>query len=240
MIKNRFFMDYRSLAEISRKHNLSQDYLRILVLRKKLKAVKVGRNWHTTDEWIQEYLAHAEEWKKFLKENGVPGARARGERTVLIKRIPYVPPNAIKISNQKERIVENYFSDTSVRAMSVADVKSISPKHHIEKESFDNEFLGISADSSDVFAGSKKFSFGFSFALLCAFCAVIVVQTIPLHGPVDFAELLLSIKGNGSQRAIFGELLASKESLISVSETSGAVEKLTADRDIILNNLKGP
>ncbi|MDO8443802.1 MAG: tail fiber domain-containing protein [Candidatus Azambacteria bacterium] len=50
---------YIPLAEAGEILGTSRDYLNVLVRRGKLRAVKLGRNWFTTDEWISEYKAPA-------------------------------------------------------------------------------------------------------------------------------------------------------------------------------------
>ena len=46
-----------SLAEAAEISGLSQGHLRLLSKQEKIWAVKIGRNWVTTREAIQEYLA---------------------------------------------------------------------------------------------------------------------------------------------------------------------------------------
>ena len=48
---------FLSLSEAAKKWGVSQDYLRFLIFKKKLRAVKFGRNWVTKQEWIEEYFA---------------------------------------------------------------------------------------------------------------------------------------------------------------------------------------
>lgn len=62
-----------SLAEAAQLRSTSQDYLRILIFRGKLKAVKLGRNWHTTEEWLGEH---------FSQVNGNGVSRARPDDTI--------------------------------------------------------------------------------------------------------------------------------------------------------------
>src|SRR3989344_1770035 len=45
------------LVEVAKKPGTPRDYVNVLVRRGKLKAKKVGRNWVTTQEWLNEYLA---------------------------------------------------------------------------------------------------------------------------------------------------------------------------------------
>ncbi len=48
--------EYISLAEASKLCNYSQEYLSLRARQGKLKAVKLGRNWVTTQEWLNEYI----------------------------------------------------------------------------------------------------------------------------------------------------------------------------------------
>jgi len=47
---------YISLQEATKYCNYSQEYLSLRARQRKLKAVKIGRNWVTKKEWIEEYL----------------------------------------------------------------------------------------------------------------------------------------------------------------------------------------
>lgn len=49
-------IDYISLKEATKFCKYSQDYLKLRARQRKLKAVKIGRNWLTKREWIEEYL----------------------------------------------------------------------------------------------------------------------------------------------------------------------------------------
>lgn len=46
-----------SLAEAAELSGLSQGHLRLLAKQKKIWAIKIGRDWLTTEEVIQAYLA---------------------------------------------------------------------------------------------------------------------------------------------------------------------------------------
>ncbi|MBI4132013.1 MAG: S-layer family protein, partial [Candidatus Sungbacteria bacterium] len=48
---------YFALKEIAPQSPYSADYLRIRILQKKLQGTKVGREWYTSREWLDEYLA---------------------------------------------------------------------------------------------------------------------------------------------------------------------------------------
>ncbi len=47
--------EYIPLAEAGHILNTSRDYMNVLVRRGKLRAIKLGRNWVTTNEWINVY-----------------------------------------------------------------------------------------------------------------------------------------------------------------------------------------
>ncbi|PIX03165.1 hypothetical protein COZ78_01845, partial [bacterium (Candidatus Gribaldobacteria) CG_4_8_14_3_um_filter_42_11] len=50
--------NYISLTEAAEKYtNYSQEYLSLRARQGKLKAVKIGRNWLTKKDWVEEYLA---------------------------------------------------------------------------------------------------------------------------------------------------------------------------------------
>jgi len=55
---------YISLAEGADYSGYSQDYLRFRVRQGKLRAAKVGRNWLTTTEWLDEYLQKVADYKE--------------------------------------------------------------------------------------------------------------------------------------------------------------------------------
>jgi len=54
--------NYISLQDATKFCNYSQEYLSLRARQGKLKAVKMGRNWVTTEEWLKEYLGKVEEY----------------------------------------------------------------------------------------------------------------------------------------------------------------------------------
>ena len=49
-------VNYISLHEAAKLTNYSQDYISLLCRQKKLKGEKLGRNWVTTKEWVENYI----------------------------------------------------------------------------------------------------------------------------------------------------------------------------------------
>ena len=63
--------DFISLKAATQYCDYSQEYLSLRARQKKLKAVKLGRNWATTREWLREYSKKSEEYKKGVYGNRV-------------------------------------------------------------------------------------------------------------------------------------------------------------------------
>ncbi|GEM_PF-446706 len=50
--------EFLPLSVAAKKWGVSQDYLRFLIFKKKLRGEKVGRNWVTKEQWLVEYFSH--------------------------------------------------------------------------------------------------------------------------------------------------------------------------------------
>jgi hypothetical protein len=59
--------NYISLQRATKYCNYSQEYLSLRARQGKLRAVKFGRNWVTTREWLSEYLKKSEDYNNSLK-----------------------------------------------------------------------------------------------------------------------------------------------------------------------------
>lgn len=59
--------NYISLAEATKYCPHSQEYLSLRARQRKLKAIKIGRNWITKKEWLAEYLNNVEVYNNNLK-----------------------------------------------------------------------------------------------------------------------------------------------------------------------------
>ena len=65
--KNR--SEYISLKEATKYCSYSQDYLSLRARQGKLKAVKIGRNWVTKKEWVEQYLKNLKSFPKKRKKS---------------------------------------------------------------------------------------------------------------------------------------------------------------------------
>jgi hypothetical protein len=61
--------NYVSLQEAVKYCNYSQEYLSLRARQGKLKAMKIGRNWVTKKEWLEDYLGQTEGYNKYCKEH---------------------------------------------------------------------------------------------------------------------------------------------------------------------------
>jgi len=70
---------YISLQEASKLCPYSQEYLSLRARQGKLKAIKLGRNWVTTQEWLKEYIEEVRNQIKDGEEKFVPGAKPKAK-----------------------------------------------------------------------------------------------------------------------------------------------------------------
>ena len=74
--------NYLSLTEAGEISGYSQEYLSLRARQKKLRAVKMGRNWVTTREWLDEYLNYINDFKN---NNGF-NSKSNGDGVIAIKQ----------------------------------------------------------------------------------------------------------------------------------------------------------
>ncbi len=56
-LKKEIKSDFLSLSAAAKQSGVSQDYLRFLIFKKRLRGQKIGRNWVTRHEWLEEYFS---------------------------------------------------------------------------------------------------------------------------------------------------------------------------------------
>ncbi|MEK7148866.1 MAG: hypothetical protein AAB796_00500, partial [Patescibacteria group bacterium] len=135
-------MEHQSLNDIGKKYNLNPDYLRVLISRKKLKGVKINNAWTTTNEWIREYQQSAKDWRELQKQVGVPNSRKKGEKTVIIKKVPRPHSATEGASFKKNEPLPSSAVSVPLRGEVSFPVSSFQ-KSQIFLTSFDEEFLGL-------------------------------------------------------------------------------------------------
>ena len=93
--------DYLSLQEATKYSNYSQEYLSLRARQGKLKSVKVGRNWVTKREWLDEYLKKTQEYNKKVQ---IKKGRAKKITVpVVAKKREVFPPLNLPIGDPEEK-----------------------------------------------------------------------------------------------------------------------------------------
>jgi hypothetical protein len=84
-------LNYISLQAATKYCNYSQEYLSLRARKGKLKTIKIGRNWVTKKEWLEEYLKKVEEYNNF-KTKKVVSPPENLPTEVVSARPPLVKP----------------------------------------------------------------------------------------------------------------------------------------------------
>jgi len=75
-MKAKEHQNYISLTEAAKLSPYTQEYLSLRARQKKLKAIKIGRNWVTTKQWLDDYVDNADLYKnggnKSLGQSSLP------------------------------------------------------------------------------------------------------------------------------------------------------------------------
>jgi len=85
--------DYISLAQAEKYCPYSGDYLKLRARKGKLRAIKIGRNWVTTKEWVKEYAGQMEGYKE-----------ERKVKTQKVQKIQKVQVQEVKSTPARKRL----------------------------------------------------------------------------------------------------------------------------------------
>src|SRR3989344_1901124 len=105
---------YISLHEATTYCQYSQEYLSLRARTGKLKAVKLGRNWMTKKEWLDEYVATVEQYKEYIdecierKENKINGAEAFKSFTKKIAPPENLPIGELGFFGKIQEVIFNF------------------------------------------------------------------------------------------------------------------------------------
>jgi len=84
--------EYISLQEATKFCAYSQEYLALRARQGKLKSVKLGRNWATTKEWLEDYAGKVVEYN-----NSINNIKTKKEETIKAEAKKYSPPENLPI-----------------------------------------------------------------------------------------------------------------------------------------------
>jgi len=99
--ENKEKLIYIPLKEATKLCNYSQEYLSLRARQGKLKSAKFGRNWITTQEWLEEYINKSEEYNSAHKGNAY-WIKNKKERKIVITNIA---PQPIKTQKFKKILI---------------------------------------------------------------------------------------------------------------------------------------
>lgn len=111
-------IEFMPLSEAVKMTGYTPEYLNFLCRKKKLRAQKIGRNWHTKKEWVLEFLASEGEGEKEKVENNHSGnwlkILAVMSSAIIILPVLFAGSQMIKYSftgNQKNSELAKIYSD---------------------------------------------------------------------------------------------------------------------------------
>ncbi len=85
--------DYITLKEATKFCGYSQEYLSLRARKGKLKSVKLGRNWVTKKEWLEEYLSGVQDYNNYIKT-----IKAKKKKALKKRMIKHPPPGNLPIA----------------------------------------------------------------------------------------------------------------------------------------------
>ena len=95
--------NYISLSEATKICAYTQGYLSLRARQGKLKATKIGRNWATTREWLNDYITKVEKYNQTIAKKGGVGD-GRSKNVVLSRKsVLYNPPKNLPIGDLPAR-----------------------------------------------------------------------------------------------------------------------------------------
>jgi hypothetical protein len=92
-MKSQSAFDYITLQEATALCRYSQEYLSLRARTGKLRAKKLGRNWHTTAAWVQEYIIQTQAYKDMLAQLPRSSEQPVATKEQLTRIFPLPPDN---------------------------------------------------------------------------------------------------------------------------------------------------
>ena len=149
--------NYISLQEATKYCSYTQEYLSLRARQERLKAVKIGRNWVTTKDWLDDYLDGIMEYSNNFK-NGrkIPEKKEEIKREIIKEILPpeNLPIGEIKLTKVKPFYIQfiEVISSPSFRfgAVFLVTLFLIISAAFFEKDSFQDIMAGASKISSRI------------------------------------------------------------------------------------------
>ena len=135
-------LEYIPLSEAGHILNTSRDYMNVLVRRGKLHAIKLGRNWVTTREWISEY-------KKVVGRQDLKQEDLSAETLAKAEKAEFA--SLREISRRRDRDAGQFFTEREKQLQTEAllpEIKLPSRELKFEEKSkiLESAFAKVTAD----------------------------------------------------------------------------------------------
>ena len=104
-------LKYIPLSEAGKILNTSRDYVNVLVRRGKLHAIKFGRNWVTTFEWLSAYQKSVGRIQSPVSEAGLLAEEEKAE----FKELKIKLSEGFKTRREKNLAFENLISASEIK-----------------------------------------------------------------------------------------------------------------------------
>ncbi len=105
---------FLTLSEAAKEYGVTQDYLRFLIFKKKLRGTKFGRNWVTTRMWLDEYFATLKRNEKKTSDVELPVVAVVNTPSEITYKPPAVSAAIPPIDKTREHGVVNPAESVSV------------------------------------------------------------------------------------------------------------------------------
>ena len=126
MKKNTISNLHISLTEAAKDTPYSQEYLSLRARSGKLRAKKIGRNWYTTKETVQEYVLNNQDINESANHhNELPQLHNPTQPPLIIRGGEEGLLNAWSVDQTTGKVNVNFFGDLNLQGNSILDVKKI-------------------------------------------------------------------------------------------------------------------
>ncbi|HOX30521.1 MAG TPA: hypothetical protein P5080_05010 [Candidatus Paceibacterota bacterium] len=134
--------EYISLFEASKLCSYSEPYLRLRARQGKLKSIKLGKKWMTTELWIKDYVKKTKEWNAKIAAKKAQVKEFEAEMKEEIKEIKEIQTSIT--SAKEEEIIQEIAQPVSIEEPEVLTVNENSAKQirdKVKKKNWDEPNL---------------------------------------------------------------------------------------------------
>ncbi|MBU1177260.1 NYN domain-containing protein, partial [Patescibacteria group bacterium] len=191
-------IQYISLKDASKLCSYSQDYLSLRARQGKLKAVKIGRNWMTTKEWVDKYIIKVPDQIQYVSLKDASKLCSYSQ-DYLSLRARQGKLKAVKI-DRNWVTTEEWLSKYIIKAQDVVNIRKV--KDNVwgyEVKNIAEKYIGNSMDrvlaSYDKFVlkvkeiKKPKISIKPKFAISAVLISLLIISSLLVFNPQAWASM---------------------------------------------------